>query len=306
MFNQLQRFLIPVLFLIPLNCLSQIDLGTDSLMVQQLNMKEKADAYPWLSADGLRLYFTAERENVNQTYFAERASIDDPFSNSRLHNQNFIGYNAVTLTVDERTIYLHKDGKIYVSTRKCIDCQFSVPVLVMGINEFVHAPAISPDGRELVVVAHAVKNRKDAFLHYSKNEEGKFVLDDTIPLLGNLMAQPGQFSKDGLSFYAIVERNGGKAYTDSTRVAGNETLDDSRLLVRYKRNCADLAFKDFEILPTAPGKRIPIQVTLNADETIMIGVISEERRWKTNELTYIRIRQEHEKKAIVKVPPESL
>lgn len=277
MVNWLQRYLASILVLIPVAGFSQLKFTPDSLKVQQLNVKEKADAFPWLSADGLRLYFTAERPGLaeNTIYFAARTSIDSPFTTSRRLSSNFkLDFRGATLTSDEKTIYLRHNDDTYVSTRNSRDEEFPEPVIVEELDKGI-GPAISPDGREIVIRSSGFEQNRI----YRKNQEGKFVLADSLPLPAKYRSAPGQYSKDGLSFYASLER-----------MSGKETKTDTSILVRYRRSSLDQPFKNYEILLVESTCPCLKQVTVNDDETIMIGVKTN-YDWKLNELTSMQIRE---------------
>ena len=47
-----------------------------------INMENQADAYSWLSKDGLRLYFTRDNSS-DEIWKAERKSISDEFINPK-------------------------------------------------------------------------------------------------------------------------------------------------------------------------------------------------------------------------------
>ena len=48
----------------------------------EINADNQADAYPWLSDDGLRIYFVQRPDSlpVSLMYYAERNSVQDEFS----------------------------------------------------------------------------------------------------------------------------------------------------------------------------------------------------------------------------------
>ena len=124
----------------------------DSGKVQLLNYKNKADAYPHLSADGLRLYFTAQRDSgFGRMYIAERKSVDENFIRYRPLSENLEdGYFAGSLTADERTMYLCNGWRIYVAKRASKNASFSIPAAVEEIDRGF-APAVSPDGKALLI-----------------------------------------------------------------------------------------------------------------------------------------------------------
>jgi hypothetical protein len=254
-----------------------------------INMKDTCEAYPFLSADGLRLYFTTDREGgFGRIYFCSRNSVNENFNEPAILSKNIIdGFYCSTLTGDELTMYLAKYGEIYVSKRKDIKSDFSKPEMVKGlVTGFKFAPAISPDGNELIILKDSLQN-KDVTFVYKKINEKEFTQTGTLTHSIGLLT-PGQFSKDGLSYYTSYETFGSKSPVGITEFGSNI----EQTMIKYTRKSLGDKFETIEELPAAanPAKRNH-QPTVNGDGSIMIIVNTEKNEWKYNELRLINLNE---------------
>ena len=114
--------------------------------------------YPWVSADGLRMYY-GRYEPSRGSYVlrvAKRDSADDIWQDVMgfysIH-QSGIANHGASLTADELTIFYHRGGytpdrAIWTATRSSIDDQFSNPrpVTELNITSKCALSCISPDG----------------------------------------------------------------------------------------------------------------------------------------------------------------
>ncbi|MFI5171634.1 MAG: hypothetical protein ACHQFW_04545 [Chitinophagales bacterium] len=94
----------------------------------EANDDELSDAYPWLSGDGLKLYFS--RNFI--LYYAERNSLSDKFSTpvpvKYLGDVN-LEIVSCWLTPNEKIMYFISNNNIYKCTRKNLTSAFSFPEL---------------------------------------------------------------------------------------------------------------------------------------------------------------------------------
>jgi hypothetical protein len=101
--------------------------------IDEVNETGISESYPWLSKDGLRLYFTKQKGS-NITFFtSERATIEDKFKApvklevavTDVHNNM-----SCLLSNDEKSIYVLNGDKILHSTRKSLKDKFSAPEVI--------------------------------------------------------------------------------------------------------------------------------------------------------------------------------
>jgi len=133
-------------------------------LLKGLNNPTESDAYPWISEDGLELYYT---RNFKVMY-AQRESRDVPFSSAlelKFKGDVQLEIVGIWLSPNRKKMFLVANNNIYVATRKKVRDTFELPQ--MYTDEFAHFYFISglsfaPDG-------------KNAYLYYS-DEQGQQIL----------------------------------------------------------------------------------------------------------------------------------
>lgn len=244
----------------------------DSPLTKNVNKPGVADAYPFLSGDGLRLYFTSNREGGHGRFFiSTRQNVTEPFGEPVVLSKNLTdGYYAGSLTGDELTLCMVKSGKMYISTRKSMDSEFGVPVLIKGIPETYHfGPAISPDGKEIIVMGG--RGTEEVKI-YKRTGDNEYREAGTLPIPGNNEEPgPGQFSKDGLSYYFSFEKK-------------NKEVS----IWRYSRNALSSAFVDLEELPVKINAlKRNFQPTVNSDASIIVHTTSQNDMWEQDDIVLV-------------------
>ncbi|MDD5528686.1 MAG: T9SS type A sorting domain-containing protein [bacterium] len=125
----------------------------DSLRpLSEINITDTADAYPWISPNGLHLYFAQEDSQGVYLYMASRSNRDSLFGAKESLKINFPGTNNFScfLTNNELEIYF-RAGIIYYAKRGSIGDTFSTPEAMpefSGIG-FVSGLSLTPDSSEL-------------------------------------------------------------------------------------------------------------------------------------------------------------
>lgn len=147
--------------------------------LNELN-RESPNFAPWLSADGLTIYWTRQ-ESI---WTAERKSVDDPFENQRRL------FEGVMPSVTADGLYMvfcrpvkvgnkNLGRKIFSSSRKSTKDIFSVPVEVRELRDMgvLMAPCISPDGLTLYVSCYGpAENQKGQWGVSRKSTSSKWDL----------------------------------------------------------------------------------------------------------------------------------
>ncbi len=238
-----------------------------------VNQPGIADAYPYLSADALRLYFTTNREGGHgRFYISTRNSIEEPFGEPTPLGVDLVdGYYAGTLTLDELTLCMVYRGDMYLSYRKDLNSEFSSPAIIDGQSGGFHfGPAISPDGNQIIV---NVKSGKDELLKmYRKVQEGVFEEAGLLPIPDGYEPGPGQFSKDGLSFYFSLEQPGIPEAT----------------IWRYSRTTVNDKFVDLEKLPVTINSLMRnFQPSINGDGSVFVFVTSQNDLWEEDDIVLV-------------------
>ena len=186
---------------------------TPSLLMQyniraltEINKTDTAEAYPYLSPDGLRLYFAQGVPGSSGLYYVSRTNTSSYFSNKQLVSSYFSGnqQKGCWLTNDEKEIFYVDNDVLYYASRSSISSSFSAPVIVNLIGNpvtTIYGPSLSPDKQELYLTA---SSSNKSILRFQKTANLQYTLTDTLHVPSNYNAGPGQLSKDGLKFYAAL------------------------------------------------------------------------------------------------------
>ncbi len=129
--------------------------------LSELNRVGETDAYPWLSVNGLRLYYTADTMGNKRIVMASRTALQQPFGPARIVPGVPLGYFSAWLTPDEDTCLLIDDHykQLWEVHRPTPTAAFSIPVLVTltgypgGLgNVRMLGPSRSTNGNELLLL----------------------------------------------------------------------------------------------------------------------------------------------------------
>ncbi|MFI5218769.1 MAG: T9SS type A sorting domain-containing protein [Bacteroidia bacterium] len=167
-----------------------------SRMMTEINVSGSADAYPWLSADGLRLYYYSGV--FNNIAFTSRANTASYFDPPVLANIVFpMGTLSCWFSADELDVYYLHNG-LYYAHRTSIASAFgpAVAITVTGVAPY-SACSLDPTQNELYFFVNNSIKRCDRTGPTSFN----YVYSLTSP---TGWFNPGQISKDGLVFFAGV------------------------------------------------------------------------------------------------------
>ncbi len=240
----------------------------DCRETNSINQPGVADAYPFLSPDGLRLYFTSSRGgNFGTILISKRKSTNDPFGKPEPLSRNITaGYFGASLTNDELTICMVESGDLYISTRSSLNQEFPEPVKVEGTDGNNHyGPSISPDGKEIVSTIEV--NGKDRIRVYKRT--GLYQIEKVKDLIfpKDQEPGPGQLTKDGLSYYfSLATKN-------------------TEHLWRFTRKSVNDPFVDLAEVPD-PRKGLVnvIQPSFNGDGSIMAYVTAAKDLWEFDDI----------------------
>lgn len=176
--------------------------------LKEVNMEGSTDAYPWLSKDGLRLFWTQTFEGQDKIVQAERPNLQAPFGPAKVMGLNMEGLDnmSIWLSEDELTAVhsVREKGEIdlYFSQRASRSEPFSADKWLFSLEgveelEFISAPSLTQDLEELYL--------------YHSGESGQQILQFKLGAFPGLyqfeaiLAEgpdlgPGHLSHDGLRF----------------------------------------------------------------------------------------------------------
>lgn len=157
--------------LIFVNSLSGLQKGNDLFMatldeatgeygqiraLTEVNDPNLSDSYPWLSADGNRLYFTKQFGSDIKFYISERKSAKEPFGAGKelgITLPKVSNNMSCMLNSDETELYALSGNFIYHAERKSTKDDFSIPVEIANTDNsgYLSGITLTDDAKELFV-----------------------------------------------------------------------------------------------------------------------------------------------------------
>ena len=257
-----------------------------------LNQEEKADAYSWLSKDGLRLYFTRDNSS-DEIWKAERKSLNDEFINPQAVAINGIvgDYDVFScwLTDDEKTVFFvtHKNAEGFMTTlykanydetSKSFNNPIKINLTGGKISEtssvFISGPSLTPDLSQLFVYFND-EHSSECIAYFTTTDGINYSFKSFMNNAENFC--PGSLADEGLSYYLTIR-------------------DEDNLLVKLTRPNLNSEFANpeyFIIDSTINSDKNYYQPFVNAE----LGIIS---------LTYGLGTWESNNLAIIKLPTEKI
>jgi hypothetical protein len=232
----------------------------------QVNEEGVAEAYPWLSADALRLYFTKE----NQIYMSNRNSRYEDFGKpARVEIDESGSVISTWLTNNELEMYTCFGRNIKVFHRNSLNepFMFQHNLDLSGEMEgFISGISFTPDMRTMVIYNSDEGQRLGVFnmTPGGRPELRKII---TVPF-GEIAV--GQLSKDGKWLYLSV--------------------DEDPTFSIYKMDMMEVeaAQPNFTRILSLKGLRIG-KPTLSYDETYICFNATASNLWQNNEIMVCRI-----------------
>jgi len=184
--------------------------------INEINDEERTDSYPWISADGLKLYFTKStlESGHDLLYMVSRETATANFGTPELLNVNSYFEDrdvfSAWLTNSELDVYFIVRGSndsyntalsLYHSERTTTDIDFSEPELVIlngEISGFISAPSLTQDQSQLYL--YNDDSGEKQILVFEQNGENNYDFVDVITAKDDFKVGSGQLSKDGLSY----------------------------------------------------------------------------------------------------------
>jgi len=145
--------------------------------LDEINDPEMSDSYPWLSNDGLRIYFTKQKGSDITFFSAKRERLDEKFSKPRKLDfalPKISNNMSCFLSADELEIFALSGDKIYHATREDIFAKFTTPIEIgqSSDNGYMSGITMTQDNSELFVF-NSVGFRNTQILRFVNTEAGK-------------------------------------------------------------------------------------------------------------------------------------
>ncbi len=209
-----------------------------------LNDPDAADCFPFITADGLTIYFASGRNGGHASiFYSTRKNTESHFEVPvLLGNQFDKEFDSPSLTADGLIIYVMNktDDKLLNATRKNIAEPFgTLKEVKIARKEKIYAPCISPDGKQLVITDY--DNEVLEFYELSANNIFELNYIHTDIKEGDVI-KIGRFGDDGLSLYA-------------TKVSEGENATQEKIVVLERKTLTD-KFTTYKELPDEKGNAI--------------------------------------------------
>ena len=134
-----------------------------------------SDSYPWLSADGLRVYFTKQFGSDIKFYITERSSTSEPFGEAKelgLTLPKVSNNMSCQLSNDESELYALSGNNIYYSKLDKASGKFSVPVEIANSASggYMSGITMTSDAKEMYVF-NSIGFRNTQILRFVNSEK---------------------------------------------------------------------------------------------------------------------------------------
>ena len=134
-------------------------------MLDEINDPALSDAYPWVSGDGNRLFYSRDFK----LFFTERSGPEAKFNTPVLVDfEGDVELEVVScwLTPDEKNLFIIANNQIYKSTRKSKTDPFSLPTLfTKEFKDFYFIAGLSFLG-----------DKKTMYIYYSDEETQEILI----------------------------------------------------------------------------------------------------------------------------------
>lgn len=183
--------------------------------LSEINEYGIAEAYPWISDDGLTLYYnTQDNDGKTVIYKADRDTPDDEFSNFQQISVNFANHDNISpiLSPDELEIYFVKRNPseigvyLFKASRNSISEPFNTinEIEIIGLDDldgkiyFMARVCLTPDKSQMFAY-HTYQTTEILIL--DKTNENQYTVSDTLNIPEGYISSPGSLSNDGLKYY---------------------------------------------------------------------------------------------------------
>ena len=246
----------------------------------EVNSAKDVDAYPWLSHDGNRIYFTKESEDGNdRIVMVSKKRGEREYGNLIQLDFNFPKVDnlscwfskdemEVYFSVRERDTLASTSTSIFYSKRENLNSSFSEPqklTLNGSLKGFISAPSLTPDNSQMFLYNNS--GHAHSILIFEKLNPLEFNLIGKVPFDNSFDPKPGQLSKDGLKYLV------------------SDHVDESELFY-VERNSLDEPFSpEIKVMEgiTNDSTRLNSQPSISANEDVIVYVRGG-KTWGDNDL----------------------
>jgi hypothetical protein len=264
----------------------------------ELDQISKGEAYPWISDDGLRIYYTAhddvsERSSI---WYSERNSIDEDFSYHQLLSCNSNTHDNLSSWVskDEKTMAFvvkeadeKRNSAIYLTKRQNIHNEFDKAEKITiqgGIRGTLISPSFTDDLSQMFVFNEYKSN--SYIMVFERLDDLTYSYKAELKFPSKYRVKTGKLSHDGLEYYLSLEE---KSKNPALYILSRENLKENFVpIVKYDQEDIN------------DGQYRNHQVYFSNQKDFIVFTRSEENEWSTNGI-YIAQKTNLNVKPIVKI-----
>ena len=219
--NRVVPYLLCILMMFSQVVVTQTVLVYDHLReLHEITQLADNNAYPWISADGYRLYFSSDQDKGKYNlYMATRPYGFGHFGDIHPLDVNIPGILNMScwLTNDELEIFFItkydsvNEWNLMYSARDDVSEPFGFAQQVQftqAIPELILGPSLTQDLSQLYLYnLRDYGNREMYILILNRINQLLYAITDTLDVPEGLNPDPGQLSKDGLEYYLGMEED---------------------------------------------------------------------------------------------------
>lgn len=192
----------------------------------EINDPGFADAYPWISSDGLRLYYTTGYF-TNHLMFTHRPNTNSYFVTPTPVPISITSAVSCWLSSDELDMYVSDGNALYYSHRDGISQPFDTSIIIAlsGIAmQFFSGVSLNAEQEELFLYSQV----DDGILEFSRTSSTSFAYAGTLLAPTGYSLEVGQLSKDDLTlFFGATYNSGVSLLYQMTRNTPTGSFDTS-------------------------------------------------------------------------------
>lgn len=181
----------------------------------EINDSVNADAYPWLSPDGLRMYFIRGAGGNNQLLFTDRPNTDSFFNTPSMVPLGISDPTSCWFSNDELNVYVCASNSLYFADRSTSSSAFNAPVTINLTNfpphNFIAGASLNAAQNKLFLTLDTTINNSLIITEFSRTSSTSFAYVRTLIPPTGYIANVGQLSKDELTYYLGAKFNGGNS-----------------------------------------------------------------------------------------------
>lgn len=198
----------------------------DVRVLTEVNEPFYADAYPWISADGLRVYYTMD-DNSPQTLRLIQRSTTSSFFDPPITVPVGVDFGrSYWFSKNELELYISNSSTLFYTKRSALNAPFDPPIpinLIGSLGGFISGQSLNEAQDELYLYCSDVVTDLRVF---RKTNSFEFTLERHLVFPPSHVANPAQLSLDNLNLlFSLSDPNNYTNIYQMTRPTPADTFD---------------------------------------------------------------------------------